>query len=337
MEELELHAPAKINLMLKVVGRREDGYHDLKSLMAPLSVRDVLRIGAVSSSEPDGRGTKDDERKRNASGVLAKRSSVVSHSDLLCIKCDNPEIPTDDDSLLARAFHFAADRLNYDGGIRIHLEKEIPVGAGLGGGSSDAAAIIRAVEKLSGKELAKGAYPELAYKVGADVPFFHSLGSRVPLVSRPFGGGPGSNGYQGACVEGIGEIVKPCEIKCPLYVLLANPGISIPTRWVYENLEVDQLTSASVAASVPESFDSLDVLLTYITNDLESVVLTRYPVVAELKSRIQALGADTALMSGSGSTVFGLFSQKNRRDEVLSGLRLQYPAFWIAGAEFFRS
>jgi 4-diphosphocytidyl-2-C-methyl-D-erythritol kinase len=170
------------------------------------------------------------------------------------------------------------------------------------------------VEQVTGRELVPTLYPELAYEVGADVPFFHRLASE--------------DGCQGAWVEGIGEVVTPCEIGFEIYILLVNPGIHISTKWVY-----DGLTSSDTVANVPPSFETLEQLIPYVTNDLESVVLTRYSGIAELKARIKILGADAALMSGSGSTVFGLFSQKEKRDEALEILKEGYPKYWVCAAE----
>ncbi len=281
MANFELRAPAKVNLMLKVTGRRDDGYHDLQSLMLPLSVGDSLKVRA--SSEPS-----------------------------LQISCNDAEIPVGPDSLLGKAFRFAAERLGYAGGLELELEKQLPVGAGLGGGSSDAAAVVRAVERLTDQSLPKEVYPELAYQVGADVPFFMTDGAQW--------------------VSGIGELVRPCAIQCPLYLLLVNPGIHISTQAVYADL-AKSLTSYRAVATVPPSFETLADLLPFITNDLESVVLTPYPVIAELKTELLNSGADAALMSGSGSTVFGLYSQIEKRDGALQIMRAKYPQFWMTAAE----
>ncbi len=283
MTSFELQAPAKINLCLKVTGRREDGYHELQSLMVPLSVGDALKVCPKESG--------------------------------LQIRCNQPDIPTNEDSLLGRAFRFAAEHLDYPGGLEIELSKETPIGAGLGGGSSDAAAVMRVVEQLTGRELPTTAYPELAYKVGADVPFFLHA-SRRPSA---------------AWMEGIGEVLKPCSVLPELHVILINPGIHISTQKVYQELS-QQLTSFEGPATVPPSFETLEQLIPYVTNDLESVVVGSHPIIAELKSQLTQHGAEAALMSGSGSTVFGLFSQNKTRDQALEILRNAYPDYWVCAA-----
>ena len=202
--------------------------------------------------------------------------------------------------------------MGFDGGLSVRIEKEIPLGAGLGGGSTDAAAVMRAVERITGRSIPEGDYPEIAYKLGADVPFFLREGAKW--------------------VEGIGEKVTPVSGMPPLHLLLVNPGVSISTKWVYSELKINPLTSPGTTASFPRAFGSVKVLLPYLTNDLESVVLPRFPVVDEIKNLLITLGVDAALMSGSGSTVFGLFSDPIKRDEALEAFRREYPQWWICAA-----
>lgn len=291
MTTFSLAAPAKINLMLRVLGRREDGYHELQSLMLPLTVGDQLDFRAVGAGSPrPGEGTSP-----------------------LCITCDNPDVPVDDDSLLARAYRFAAGRLDYSGGLEIHLKKRIPMGAGLGGGSSDAATVMKAVETLSGRRVPRDAYPDIARDLGADIPFFLAEGAQW--------------------IEGIGERLQPCPLSCKFYILLMNPGIHVNTASVYQELP-PELTRRGPPDNVPPSFETLEALLPYVTNDLESVVLSQYPAINALKQRMQELGADAALMSGSGSTVFGLFSQKIERDRARKILKQGEPGSWIDVADY---
>lgn len=287
MNELKLFAPAKINLSLKVIGRREDGYHELETLIVPLSIGDSLHI----QEAPSGfEGT-----------------------------CPSPQVPMGEGSLLERAFRYASAKLAYKRGLFVQLMKEIPIGAGLGGGSSDAAIVMRTVETLSRKRLDLKLYPEIAGQLGADIPFF--------LAGSP------------SWVTGIGERVQAVGDLPTFYLLLVNPGISISTRWVYENLKnwerkgQGQLTSSGSADSLPPLFETLEALSNSVTNDLESVVLPRYPVIREIKERMDSLGGDAALMSGSGSTVFGLFSQKEERDRALEILKREHPDWWVVGAE----
>lgn len=321
MSDFQLLAPAKVNLSLKVTGRRDDGYHNLLSLMVPLTVGDTLRVKVASNAQSDGRRTTAPLGGRKEGPSVSRPSSLVPSVGSLQVNCDNPEIPTDEDSLLAKAFRFAAAHLDFNEALSIELEKRLPIGAGLGGGSSDAAAVIRAVERLTERTLPQSVYPDLAYQVGADVPFFLDVlkcQAAASSIAR--------------WVEGIGEVIRPCEIRGELYVLLINPGIHISTQAVYQDLG-RQLTSFQGPANVPTSFESFEQVLPFVTNDLESVVIAQYPMIAEIKTRLSDLGADAALMSGSGSTVFGLFSQNKKRDAALECSSAEYPSFWVTGAE----
>lgn len=277
-------APAKINLGLRVLGRRPDGYHDLRSLFAPLTVGDEL-VYETTLHGWEGR-------------------------------CDRPDVPMGEGALVEKAFRFASRALGYEGGLRLNLKKEIPLGAGLGGGSSDAAAVMRIVERCTGHEISPDAYTEIAFTIGADVPFFLKDGLKW--------------------VEGIGEKVTPVSVMPRLSILLVNPGISISTQWVYKNLKPEVLTTPRSAASLPTAFASVADLLPFLTNDLESVVLPHTPVVAELKMRLEGhptWGADAALMSGSGSTVFGLYSDPQKRDQALAEMKREHPEYWVCATE----
>lgn len=272
-------ASAKINLSLRVIGKRSDGYHDLVSLMVPLSFGDTLEW--EESSAWYGR-------------------------------CDHADVPVDESSLIGKAFRKASSILNYTGGLKIHLHKKTPMGAGLGGGSSDAASVMKVVETLTGRKIAEVDYPAIAREVGADVPFFLAEGAKW--------------------VEGIGDQVSPA-VKLPNFsLILVNPGVSIATPWVYKNLNLAVLTRGEGLGRKPTSFSKVIELLPYLTNDLESVVLPHYPVVGLIKERLTTLGADAALMSGSGSTVFGLFYDPSTRDKALEKLQAMDPEWWVMPA-----
>lgn len=277
-----LPAPAKVNLGLKITGKRPDGYHNLRSLMVPLSFGDTLNF------------------------------EVLEQAGAWSAVCDNAEIPTGEGSLIEKAFRFAARSLGYEGGLSVVLKKSVPTGAGLGGGSSDAASVMKAVERITERELSRELYPEIAYKVGADVPFFLAQGAQW--------------------VSGIGERVSGPVRLPPLDLILIHPGVSIATKWVYSQLKIESLTSEDPAASLPRAFESLACVSEYLTNDLESVVLPCYPEVREAKEALKTFKADAALMSGSGSTVFGLYSDPNKRDESLKVLKAKHPRWWMVPA-----
>jgi 4-diphosphocytidyl-2-C-methyl-D-erythritol kinase len=253
---MQLSAPAKVNYRLDVLGRREDGYHDLRMVMQRVDLCDELDIS------------------------LSERPGIR-------VACGSAGVPDGPGNIAWRA----ADRLvklsGREAGIDISITKRIPVAAGLGGGSSDAAAVLMGVNELLGLGLSQERLMGIGVKLGADVPFF--------IFKRP------------ALAEGIGDRLTPLDEVPALWVVLVNPGIHVSTAWVYQNL---QLTKKVAAAIIPRSYGSLDEVCAVLANDLEPVTFARFPVVRELKEQLIAAGARGALMSGSGSTVFGLFAEE---------------------------
>jgi len=267
---IELKAPAKINLYLRVVGRRADGYHLLETLMQKVALYDRLEIERIVGP------------------------SVV--------ECPDSDLPVDEKNLALRAallfFSSFRDRLPQEAGVRIVLRKEIPVAAGLGGGSSDAAAVLRGLDRLFESHCSKEELADLGLQLGADVPFF--------VYDWPV-----------AWATGIGErLVPACGVRGGS-VLLVNPGFPVATRWVFENLpltferkkislsssRVDVAASLGVDDFLKPGFEHRDV-----HNDLEAVTERAHPEIALIKSQLASAGADSVLMSGSGPTVFALFA-----------------------------
>lgn len=253
---IRLKAPAKVNFRLDVLRRRPDGYHDLRMVMQRIGLCDELEI---TLSEPPG----------------------------IRVSCDGADLPEDEGNLVWRA---AAAMLKISGkqtGVCIRLAKKIPVAAGLGGGSSDAASTILGLNWLLGLELDERTLMEIGLSLGADVPFF--------IFSRP------------AVATGIGEKLAPLDGIAPVWLLLVNPGIHVSTAWVYQNL---LLTTDKVAAKIPFLYNSADEICAILANDLEEVTEKRFPVIAEIKELMMAWGARGALMSGSGPTVFAVFADE---------------------------
>ncbi len=265
-----LEAPAKINLYLRVVGRRADGYHLLATLMQKLSLHDQL------------------EMYPSAGGIT--------------LECPNSDLPVNDENIALRAallFHFSLqDRLPDTFGVRIILRKTIPVAAGLGGGSSDAAAVLIGLDRLYRTGCSKQELAELGLQLGADVPFF--------IYDWPT-----------AWATGIGEQLTEARGLVGGSVLLVNPGFPVSTKWVYENLPLtSEEKNFNLSDSLSKrddcreensfsqsSFESRDVL-----NDLEQVTEGSFKEITFIKEQLLSAGADSALMSGSGPTVFGIFS-----------------------------
>jgi 4-diphosphocytidyl-2-C-methyl-D-erythritol kinase len=247
-------APAKVNLFLRVLRKRSDGYHDIFSLMQKITVLDEL----IFSHSPGG--------------------DIVLH-------CPGTDLPTNADNLVVRAAKSIFDYCDYQSGIEITLIKKIPMTAGLGGGSSDAATTLIALNEICSLKLKKSELLHIGAKIGADVPFF--IFGNTALAS------------------GIGNKLKHLRGLPPLNFILIKPSFEISTKMVYQSLNL-RLTRGKNSYSIPRILDMGDIIQG-LQNDLESVSIERHPELTELKKMLLNHGALGALMSGSGPTVFGLF------------------------------
>lgn len=287
---LQLRAYAKVNLFLRVLGRRPGGFHNIRTLFQTVSLSDSLSVRLIPGVPPAVRLTcsrEDLQGEHNLAWRAAER--------------------------MLRLAGLAAQ-------IEITLEKAIPSGAGLGGGSSDAAAVIRAVASMLPTRPAAQALFEVAAELGSDVPFFLLGGSAI-----------------GA---GRGTELSPMADLQPAAIAIAQPAVEVSTAWAYRALREhrDALTlapdrgkieSANLSSS-PPSAGSLPGGRVDMVNDFESVVFRRYPQIADLKERLQALGAQPALMSGSGSAVFGVFESYQSARLVARTLQAEGFAAWPA-------
>lgn len=247
-------APAKINLCLHVLGRRADGYHELGMIMQRVSLFDRLQISLAD--EPGVR-----------------------------VVCPGLELPPDGENIAARAARRLLTLSGHRCGVDIVIDKQIPVAAGLGGGSSDAAAVLLALNEMLELRLSRQALMAEGAMLGADVPFF------------VFG--------DAAWATGIGDVLEKVDGLPPLRYVLVNPGLAVSTAWVYQNLG---LTSKIGAAKLPRFSRTMEGVVGLLHNDLERVTIGRYPLVARVKDELAANGAAGVLMSGSGPTVFGVFA-----------------------------
>ena len=258
---MKINAYAKINLSLALTGVREDGYHTLHSIMQTVSLCDTLEI-----------------ERAEQNSFTCTEPALESGSNL-CIK--------------ARDAFYRATGLQ--GCVRIHLDKQIPTGAGLGGGSADAAAVLRALNRLYGEPLTNQALLTLSATLGADVPFCL---------------------HGGTCLcTGIGEVLTPIEDAKPLYLVIAKGADGLSTPDMYRRMD-----------AVKETWSSAD--RTGYFNDFEPVAESVLPDIAYLKQRLLALGASVAMMSGSGSAVFGIFETRSQTE---------FAAQAIASEGFFAS
>jgi len=271
-------APAKVNLILHVVGRRADGYHLLETLMAPISLCDELEIRATPSR--------------------------TQHSTLTCRVSGPAKVPGGAGNLASRAARSVLDELRVGARVTIRLRKRIPAGAGLGGGSSDAAAVLSALPRLLGRRIGRARLRELAVQLGADVPFF--------LDCRP------------AWATGIGEILEPIPAFPPLPLVVAVPRSRVATAWAYAQAlpPLAELTTRKRgrrrAGGLRAGAKSLS---SRVSNDFEHGVAAAVPDVARLRRRLEALGAEAVVMSGSGSAVVGIFASRGEAEQAARAFR----------------
>jgi 4-diphosphocytidyl-2-C-methyl-D-erythritol kinase len=260
VEPMEIQAPAKINLFLRVVARRSDGYHDLNTLMCCIGLHDTLRIE-----------------------VGGDRYTLI---------CSDPDLPSDHTNLALKAALSFNSALSADTKITpqhlsIHLTKRIPAGAGLGGGSSDAAAVLRGLNHYYAYPLNRKRMIALALKLGADVPFF--------IDGKP------------AIATGVGEVLSPYSKLSPQGVVVVYPGFGISTAEVFKNLNLALTKCEKPLRYFPFEQGKVD-MADYLCNDLETVAVHQFPVIDQIKKELLRHGAKGASMTGSGSAVFGLFS-----------------------------
>ncbi|NGZ78127.1 4-(cytidine 5'-diphospho)-2-C-methyl-D-erythritol kinase [Saccharibacillus alkalitolerans] len=265
-------APAKINLMLDVLHKREDGFHEVEMVMTMVDLADRLTLSDPGSS----------------------RISLSSQSGY---------IPLDDKNLAVRAARLLKQRFGVSRGVHMHLEKRIPVAAGLAGGSSDAAAALRGLNRLWELGLSEAELEELGAELGSDVPFCVRGGT--------------------ALATGRGEKLETLPNPPRCWVVLAKPPINVSTADVYGNLKAGEIAVHPSSSKMREALErgSFRDVCGGLGNVLEDVTLKLYPAVERLKKVTESLGADGVLMSGSGPTVFALVAKEEKARQICNGLR----------------
>lgn len=266
----KIKAPAKLNVRLKVIGRRTDGYHDLVSIMVPVDLFDFLEMEAI----PEG----------------------------LRFSCPGSDLPEDETNLVMKAAQGFFKRAGLKEAVSIRLEKRIPVAAGMGGGSSDAAAALLLLNQMHSNPLCMEDLRKAARELGADVPFF--------LTCRP------------CLAMGIGDILEPIAAWPEFWYVTVTPPIQVSTAWVYRNLQLKELTRDEYRRISDTLREKPAAIAGILENDLESVTSARFPVIETIKHLLLDSGAEGALMTGSGPTVFGVFDSSRKakaaRDQLLS-------------------
>ena len=274
MDKIQLKALAKINLVLDVLRRREDGYHEVKMIMHTIGLHDDLEI-----------------RKTKTPGIQVKTNLYY--------------LPTNENNLVYKAAKLLMDEFQIQDGVSIQLKKRIPVAAGMAGGSSDGAAVLWGINQMYGLGLSMQALMERGVRLGADVPYCIQRGT--------------------ALAEGIGEklSVLPPMPKCT--ILIAKPGISVSTKFVYENLHANDLKPEQHpdVDSMIEAMRQKDLglLCSRMGNVLETVTIPAYPVINEIKRTMMDNGAIGSMMSGSGPTVFGIFDSPAAAKQAVKAVR----------------
>jgi len=276
MTKMQVLAPAKINLSLKILGRREDGFHEIETLISPISLADKIDI--------------------------ERQSRWIDFS------CDDPTVPSGDENLVVRVAKAFFEKTKISGGVGIRLHKKIPHGAGLGGGSSDAAATLRALNQLFKTKLSREELAKLGSNIGSDVSFFL---------------------FESAAVcKGRGEIVNPTRLKTKLSILLFKPAFLVSSAWAYSRWQ-DSKEIPEISYQ-PQNFDGQS-----FRNDLERPVFEKFVFLAQLKAWLlkqEQVGA--ALMSGSGSTVFAVLRLEADVDLLVKRARDQLDReIWTSACE----
>ena len=264
--EITVFAPAKINVILRILDRRPDGFHNLWSVMQTVALDDEVRIRLRSDRQD------------------------------IQLKCDAAQLAADQSNLVYRAATEVLARAQQSIGLDIELRKRIPMGAGLGGGSSDAAATIIGLNQLLQLKWSPAQMADAGQLLGSDVPFFLFAPS--------------------ACVTGRGETVRPVVVEGARWVVLVNPGFGVDTKWAYQELAATR-TAVMPLSLVQRELDrqsrvSWAQLVAAAENDFEAPVFAAHGKLREIKQRLQAHGAEIALLSGSGATVFGVFADEGR-------------------------
>jgi len=284
---IHLNSACKVNLLLNILGRRPDGFHDLETVFQPIALCDSLELSPL----PQG----------------------------IQLTCDHPDLPVDSSNLIHRAADKFLQTTRLAGGVRIHLKKNIPLAAGLGGGSGNAATTLMGLNQLFGNPLAPAQLHELAAALGSDVPFF--------LQSQP------------ALGLGRGEILEPLPPFRALqgaWILLVHPGFGVSTAWAYQRLaqfpaalngrpgrarELVTLLQTSDLVTAGKAF----------YNSLEAPVLEKYPLLRMFQDFLRAQGAAAAIMSGSGSTTFALAASQSAAEKLQTQFQAQFgKTHWTA-------
>jgi 4-diphosphocytidyl-2-C-methyl-D-erythritol kinase len=258
MEKLIKKAVSKINLGLYVLNKRYDGYHNIKTIFYPLLLADEM---------------------------------TFEKSDISSISSSSEEVSKLKSNIVQKTIDFVEEKMDKKFKLKIFIDKRIPMGAGLGGGSSNAASTLKALNELYNLKLDYETLSDIALEIGSDVPYF--------LNPKP------------AFAESRGEKIKSISLEINYPILIVNPGIKISTKLAFNKL-MPQKSKHEYLEELAKGNLELDNMKNRILNDFESMIFSEYPEISEVKTKLYGLGAEFALMTGTGSTVFGIFSNLQR-------------------------
>lgn len=286
-----IKAYAKINLGLDVVRKRTDGYHDVKMIMQTIDVFDTLDIKL---------GIENGENTVSLGGL--GKISVV---------CGDENVPCGETNLVCKSAKAFLEYTGKKADISVKIEKNIPVGAGLAGGSTDAAAVLRALNVLLKTDLSDTELMKIAKNIGADVPFC--------VVGNTY------------LAEGIGEILTPVKSNIKFNILLVKPPFSVSTPSVYKSLVLDENTTHPDIDKIKNALEDGNVSVIYenLGNTLENVTLKMYGEVGKIKENLKNLGASAVLMSGSGPSVFAIFDDRQKLDGAYKIMKEKYKQTYL--------
>ena len=273
MQKIELNSPAKINIGLNILKKRKDGYHDLETIFYPLLLSDIISF---------------------------EKSKITK------LDTNSSEINDLDSNLVIDTIKLLQKELNKELSVNVYLQKNIPIGAGLGGGSSNAATTLKAINQLYNLNLKYELLSSYALQLGSDVPYF-----LTPVPSY---------------AASRGELLTGIQLTLGYPILLVNPGIHISTKWAFERITPGKSKSL-LKSLVEKSRINIETIKNYITNDFEEIIFREHPEIGNIKDKLYEYGAEFALMTGTGSTVFGIFRnlQKARKaKEIFSQSNYTY-------------
>jgi 4-diphosphocytidyl-2-C-methyl-D-erythritol kinase len=274
MSKIRVFSPANINLFLNVLKKRQDGFHEIASLMQAVNLRDEIEIERI----PQG----------------------------IKVVCNNPTVASDESNLAYRAAQLFLQATKVKSGVKIRIKKRIPVAAGLGGGSSDAASVLVGLNRLFATDISNRRWQGLAGKLGSDVPFFLSSGSTL--------------------ATGRGEKLKTLSLPLNYWLVLVNPGFTVSTKWSYSRVKPKAMKQITYFRGKRPSFTRMLETIRANGNDLTAGVIRKFPEVKRIIEGLGKSGALYAAMSGSGPTVFGIF--KDKSSASAAAIRLSRKKSW---------